>query len=102
MCDFDPILMKVLDTNLVSPHVVSTESLHPKVVNESILLQVLNIYKIVMGLLLLAAICSVVVSLGIKRKATEKRLPLSCPSLRGEYTRSKLPTLILLSQSLDL
>ena len=49
MGDFDPILMKVLNTNLVSSHVVSTESLHSKVVNESILLQVLNIYKIVMG-----------------------------------------------------
>ena len=49
MCDFNPILMKVLDTNLVSSHVVSTESLHSEVVNESILLQVLNIYKIVKG-----------------------------------------------------
>ena len=43
MSDFDPILMKVFDTNLVSSHVVSPESLHSKVINESILLQVLNI-----------------------------------------------------------
>jgi len=47
MSYFDPILMQVLDTNLVSPHVVSSESLHTKVINESILLQVLNILQIV-------------------------------------------------------
>jgi hypothetical protein len=49
MGDFDPILMKVLNTNLVSSHVVSTESLHAEVVDEPIFLQVLNILQIVKG-----------------------------------------------------
>jgi len=41
--DLDPILMKVLNTNLMGPHVVGTESLHTEVVDEAISLEVLNI-----------------------------------------------------------
>ena len=41
--NLDPILMQVLDANLVSSHVVGAESLHSEVVDEAILLEVLNI-----------------------------------------------------------
>ena len=41
--DLDPILMKVLNTNLMGSHIVGTESLHTEVVDEAISLEVLNI-----------------------------------------------------------
>jgi len=83
MGNFDPILMEVLDSDLVSPHIVGTESLHAEVVYESVFLQVLDILKLLDHNNLLAAICSFVISLGIKRRATENRLPLNCPKRRG-------------------
>lgn len=43
--NFDPILTQVLNSDLMCPHIVGAESLHTEIVDETIFLQVFNIYS---------------------------------------------------------
>ena len=41
--NFDPILVKSFDSDLMRPYIICTKSLHAKIIDETIFLQVLNI-----------------------------------------------------------